>query len=390
VVATITDANYQGSATTGNLVITKAVATVTLGSLSQVYDGTAKSATAATLPAGKTVAFSYTPANPINVGSYTVVGTISDANYIGTASDYLTVTQKTPTIIWNTPAAIVSGTALGATQLNATGSVPGNFAYMPATGAVLPAGTQTLSVIFTPTDTINYASASTSVLLTVAPTFTVTFDPGSGSLTGTATQTVANGASTNAVTAVPAIGFHFVQWTGPGNFTSTSNPLSVADVTANQTLTANYAINTFLVTSSAPGGNGNISCTSPVNYGANCVCTITPNAGYHVFTLKDNNADQMSAISGGTFTITDVTANHAVSTTFARPDGILNPVAGKTLPDIGDALAVLKIVLKITTCTTADVARADIAPLGSDGKPLGDGKLDLYDVIGILRLSIGL
>ena len=391
VVATISDANYQGSAVTDNLVVAKGAATVTLGSLSQVYDGTAKSATATTLPDGKTVTFSYTPANPIDAGSYAVVGTVSDANYAGTASGSLTVTKRTPTVTWSTPAPIASGTALSAVQLNATGSVPGSFVYAPAAGAVPPSGSQTLSATFTPTDTTNYTTASASVLLAVAPTFTVTFASGSnGSLTGTTSQTVASGASTSAVTAVPATGFHFVQWTGPGSFTSASNPLTVANVTANQTLTANFAVSTFLVTSSAPGGNGSISCTSPVNYGANCICTMTPNAGYHVFTLTDNNADQMAAVSGSTFTITGVTGNHVVSATFARPNGILNPVAGKTLPDIGDALAVLKMVLKITTCTAADIARADIAPLGPDGKPLGDGKLDLYDVIGILRMSIGL
>jgi len=390
VIATVTDANYQGNAATGNLVIAKATATVTLESLSQVYDGTAKSATATTSPAGKTVSFSYTPANPVNAGSYAVVGTVSDANYAGTASSSLTVTRKAPTVTWNTPAAITSGTALSATQLNATGSVPGSFAYTPAAGAV-PAGTQTLSVIFTPTDAANYTTASASVLLTVAAGFTVTFDPGGGSLTGTASQSVASGASTSAVTAVPAIGFHFVQWTDPDGFTSTSNPLTVTNVTANQTLTANYAVNTFLVTGSAPGGNGSISCApSPVSYGANCSCTVTADAGYHVFTLTDNDADRMSALSGGTLTIAGVSANHLVSATFARPNGILNPAAGKTLPDIADALAVLQMALKIIPCTAADLARADIAPLGPDAKPSGDGKLDIYDVIGILRMSIGL
>ena len=274
--------------------------------------------------------------------------------------------------------------------LFATGSVPGSFVYTPALGALLPAGSQTLAALFTPNDATNYATASASVLLTVASAFTVTFDPGSGSLTGTATQTVVGGASTSAVTAVPATGYHFTQWTGPGNFTSTSNPLTVANVTANQTLAANYAINTFLVTCSAPGGNGSISCSSPVNYGANCICTVTPSAGYHVFTLTDNDADRMSALSSGTFTITGVSANHVVSASFIRPSGILYPATGKTSPDIADALAVLKIVLKTAPGTAADLARADIAPFGSDGKPSGDGKLDIYDVIGILRMSIGL
>ena len=63
------------------------------------------------------------------------------------------VQKTTPTITWNNPADIIYGTALSSTQLNAiatnptTGaSVPGTFAYTPAAGTVLNAGTQTLHV----------------------------------------------------------------------------------------------------------------------------------------------------------------------------------------------------------------------------------------------------
>jgi MBG domain (YGX type) len=80
----------------------------------------------------------------------------------------LTVTAPVPMISWATPAAIVYGTALSATQLNAQANVPGTFRYAPPSGTVLGAGTsQTLQVRFTPTDTNAYASASATVSLTV-------------------------------------------------------------------------------------------------------------------------------------------------------------------------------------------------------------------------------
>ena len=72
--------------------------------------------------------------------------------------------KATPTITWATPADITYGTALGATQLNATASVPGTFVYTPAAGTVLNAGAaQTLSVTFTPTDAANYTTATATV-----------------------------------------------------------------------------------------------------------------------------------------------------------------------------------------------------------------------------------
>jgi type II secretory pathway component PulC len=46
--------------------------------------------------------------------------------------------------------------------------VPGNFAYTPTNGTVLNAGTNTLSVIFTPTDTVNYVKVTNTASLVVS------------------------------------------------------------------------------------------------------------------------------------------------------------------------------------------------------------------------------
>jgi hypothetical protein len=79
------------------------------------------------------------------------------------------VSKATPTIAWSNPDGIVYGTALAETQLDATASVPGTFAYTPAAGTVLGAGSgQTLSVVFTPTDSTNYTSASATVSIDVS------------------------------------------------------------------------------------------------------------------------------------------------------------------------------------------------------------------------------
>ncbi len=76
---------------------------------------------------------------------------------------------KVPTIAWPTPTPITYGTALGAAQLNASTGVAGTFAYNPPAGSVLGAGSQTLGVIFTPGDLVDYLPATASVTLTVNP-----------------------------------------------------------------------------------------------------------------------------------------------------------------------------------------------------------------------------
>ena len=74
-------------------------------------------------------------------------------------------------------------------------------------------------------------------------TYTVTFVAGTGgTITGTTSQAVLSGGTGTAVTAVPATGYNFSNWTGTGFTTSTSNPLTVANVTSNLSITANFTL----------------------------------------------------------------------------------------------------------------------------------------------------
>jgi hypothetical protein len=139
-----------------------------------VLTGGAYTASAATLSGGS--ASIIVPAGALAVGSDTLsVAYTPDANGAtsyssATGSNTVTVTAATktnPGLAWTAPAAITYGTALGAAQLDATASVPGAFVYTPIAGTVLPAGPQTLSVAFTPTDTATYATASSIVNITV-------------------------------------------------------------------------------------------------------------------------------------------------------------------------------------------------------------------------------
>ncbi|HZP07394.1 MAG TPA: AAA family ATPase [Terracidiphilus sp.] len=83
------------------------------------------------------------------------------------AAVMLTVAKAMPSITWAAPDPISHGTALSAKQLNATASIPGTLAYAPALGEILPPGAHTLSVSFTPTDSVNYTRAQATVSLTV-------------------------------------------------------------------------------------------------------------------------------------------------------------------------------------------------------------------------------
>ena len=74
---------------------------------------------------------------------------------------------EAPNVSWAAPASITCGTALTSAHLNATAAVPGTFVYTPAAGYVLPAGTHTLWVTFTPAGSAG-AAVQTAVSITVS------------------------------------------------------------------------------------------------------------------------------------------------------------------------------------------------------------------------------
>ena len=112
VVATVNDPNYAGRAT-NTLVIGQATAAVTLGNLSQLYDGTAKLVSVTTLPAGLNVGVMYNASSmaPANAGSYVVVATVNDPNYAGRATNTLVIGQATATTTLGNLSQLYDGTA---------------------------------------------------------------------------------------------------------------------------------------------------------------------------------------------------------------------------------------------------------------------------------------
>src|SRR5205814_2471645 len=166
--------NYTTATKTVVLTVTQAAPVITWADPASVTYGTALSATQLNATASVPGTLVYTPA----AGSIPAAGTdmlsvtftpTDTVNYTtATATVQLTITQAAPIITWATPASIFYGTALSTTQLDATASIPGTLVYTPAAGSIPAAGTDTLSVTFTPTDTTNYTTATKKVQITVS------------------------------------------------------------------------------------------------------------------------------------------------------------------------------------------------------------------------------
>jgi subtilase family serine protease len=168
------DTNYSASkSNTVTLKGTKNDPIINWAAPAAIGYGTALSSTQLNATANVAGTFTYTPAAGTVLGAGTqtlsVTFTPTDAsNYnIVTASVQLVVNKAAPVLTWAAPTAIGYGAALSSTQLNATANVAGTFTYTPAAGTVLGAGTQALSVTFTPTDASNYNTVTASVQLVV-------------------------------------------------------------------------------------------------------------------------------------------------------------------------------------------------------------------------------
>jgi uncharacterized repeat protein (TIGR02543 family) len=176
----------------------------------------------------------------------------------------------------------------------------------------------------------NVTAAQTITVNFAIDTFAVVFvSGGNGTLTGTTSQTINYGASATAITAVPAIGYHFVNWTGTGGFvTSTANPLTVSNVTAAQTITVNFAIDTFAV-EFVSGGNGTLTGTTSqtINYGASAIAvTAVPATGYHFVNWTGTGG--FVTTSANPLTVSNVTATQTITANFAIDTFVVNFTSG--------------------------------------------------------------
>ncbi|MEP4077857.1 InlB B-repeat-containing protein [Haloferula sp.] len=151
-------------------------------------------------------------------------------------------------------------------------------------------------------------------------TYTLTYTAGAnGSITGTSPQTVGHGGDGSEVVAVPATNYHFVNWSDG----STSISRKDLNVTGGISVTANFAIDTYMLTYTA-GANGSITGASPqtVDHGS---------SGSEVTAIAGANASFVDWSDGSTAnprTDLNVTDNVTVTANFALDTYTLTYSAG--------------------------------------------------------------
>jgi hypothetical protein len=271
-------------------------------------------------------AVTVTNSTVLSAGSYALTANFTPADMVDytavTQTVLLTVNQVTPSITWATPAAINYGTPLDATQLNASSVVSGSFAYTPAAGSVLGAGTPTLSVTFTPTDTVDYIAVTQTVLLTVNQvTPSITWSTPAAINYGTplvATQLNASSTVSGSFAYTPAAGS--VLGAGTPTLSVTFTPTDTADYTsATQTvqLTVNKTSPAISWATPTAISYGTPLSTTQLNaaFGVAGSCIYTPAVGV----VLGVGSQTLSVTCTPTDT-TDYTAQSAIVTQVVNPE----------------------------------------------------------------------
>ena len=296
----------------GNIVM-NGTGTWTLDSATNTYSGnTAVNSGTLLVNANNSGSSSaYTVASSATLGgSGTIGGNVtfsSGANALFNSGSTLAVsgslTLNANTVKLNLPSNLGAGTYTLATY-NTSGS-SGSFSATPTV----------LSGSFAANTTNYITTGSGHVNLVVANLYTLAYAAGAnGSLSGATSQTVVSGNNGSAVTAVPNTGYHFVNWSD----SSTANPRTDSSVSGNISVTANFAINSYMVSFDSKGGSA-VSSQS-VNYNATATQPTTPTKTGYTFAGWYSDSGLNSAFSFSTAITADTTLYAKWTATLTVPN----------------------------------------------------------------------
>lgn len=192
-----------------------------------------------------------------------------------------------------------------------------------------PVGTNT-TLEFTVTGEASYVANFTLNSYTISATVNPTE---SGTVAGTGDYDYN---TTCTLTATPATGYHFMNWTLSGTEVGTETTLSFT-VTADASYVANFAINNYTITATAnPTAGGTVSGAGNFDHGTAVTLTATSNSGYS-FVNWTKNGTVVSTDSIYNFTATE---NAAFVANFGANNYDItvtaNPAEGGTVTGAGN------------------------------------------------------
>lgn len=150
----------------------------------------------------------------------------------------------------------------------------------------------------------NFSLNQYTVELDVAPS-------AGGTVTGNGTYNY--GSNVN-LTATPATGYQFVNWTSGGTVVSTNANYTIGGIREDIRYTANFSLLTYTVDAEVnPQNSGTVSGTGTFNYGTDVTLTASPASGYNFVNWTENEREVGRTT---TYIIQDIAENHRLTANF--------------------------------------------------------------------------
>jgi predicted outer membrane repeat protein len=288
-------------------------------------------------------------------------------------STTLMVNKATPTIAWATPAAITTTTALGGSQLDATANgvtantLAGTFAYTPPAGTILSAGSHVLSTTFTPTDAVDYTTASAQVTIQVnySPIAITSVSPSATPLSTSPLPIAITGSGFTSSSVVELNGAALT--TTLQSATALTATIPKADLAAAGTLslavydpTSKLTSNVVQITVTAPSADVSVSVPSTTASGEQPGITIALNSPY---------PSDLSGALALTFAPKSASGIDDPAVQFSTGGRTVNftvPAGSTTIPAValqtGTVAGTITVTLALTT-GGVDVTPAGVSPI---------------------------
>lgn len=147
------------------------------------------------------------------------------------------------------------------------------------------------------------------------------------------------------------------------------------------------AAGTQFTISAKVAGCGTITPSGKIlkNLGDSQTITFQAVQGVYPDVLVDGVSIWVSLSSNPSYTFSDITSNHSLTTRFIVPDGDIN---GDGIVSTADALLATQIASGAIPLTPKSLAHGDVYPL-VNGRPAPDGKIDSNDAQQILNKIVG-
>ncbi len=334
--------NYSPAISNGLLTVSKAAATISITNLAQTYDGAAKPALAVTVPVNLACVLTYSGSGsaPTNAGSYSVVATVNDTNYVAVVTNTLVIARAPAFVVANNQSRLF-GTTNPVLTAVVTGQVPGGsvVSYTLSTTALTNSAAGVYPITVTLGSNTNYLVSATNGTLSIVSSLPVavtlsnlvqTYSATARAVTVITSPTnVAVALSYNGLTAAPT---NAGSYTVVGKVTNTNyfggatnilvvNPASASIVGTN--LTRAYGATNPVLRATV---KGQITGGSAIIYTlTTTAATNSPVGIYDITVVPGANTNYSISITNGLLTVSPKAAG-LTGGKFTRAYGATNPI----------------------------------------------------------------